>query len=335
VPCGEREPSQWLATLASQLGWELERLRARPAADAVPGAPLGPHDSQGAHERALWGQPAGRPGFALRVPPRPAGQLGLKLSTLGAVFHDAFALVCESLALGDPLYDRERMELGTELHALLAELATLLPAEWLGHLDGRLPGWIAAGPDALARVERRRTAAALREAIAAEAAAIAPQLGSTAERPVEVPIPVPGHGVLTLNGKIDRLDRLPGGGVRLVDYKLGAASRYAQALRDGAEAQVLGYLAGLQATGERVEAAYYLSLADGRRAGFGVLPGKGGKGVDLVEAGPRLAALGAAIARLADGEAVADPEAGGPYAPIARSDEARLDLGGEAAEGEP
>ena len=42
----------------------------------------------------------------------------------------------------------------------------------------------------------------------------------------EVELPLPSGGVIRLRGAIDRLDALPSGGLRVVDYKTGAANRF-------------------------------------------------------------------------------------------------------------
>ena len=129
IPCGDREPCAWLGTLCDQLGWDLETLREDAGGEAVPGAPLGPHDAQGIHERALWSVTPGTPSFTFRVPPATdLTELQLKVSSLGTVFRDAFAAVCDRLCLGEALVDQEVMDKGSDLHAVLAEMAQQPPS---------------------------------------------------------------------------------------------------------------------------------------------------------------------------------------------------------------
>jgi RecB family exonuclease len=335
IPCGEREPCAWLGTLCDQVGWDLEELRQDAGAEAVPGAPLGLHDAQGAHERALWSGAPGSPSFAFRVPPTSdLARLGLKISALGAVFRDAFAVVCDRLCLGEPLMDRETLEEGTELHRQLAELRSHPPAEWAREVPRLLETWIVAAPDELKRVERERRTRRVVEVMSQEAQAAATATAHACEDRRRVQIAVPGHQPLMLNGSIDRVDHLPGGRVRLIDYKRGAISAQMQALKDGTDGQLLGYLLAAQAAGWQPEGAYYLSLRDGARAGWGTIPTPDGRqaskaGVDLAELDRLAGELGRAIAALAGGVAAADPDgrSGRDYAPIARIDERRLDLG--------
>jgi len=337
IPCGEREPCAWLGTLCDQLGWDLEKLRADAGAEAVPGAPLGPQDAQGAHERALWSLTPHSPSFIFRVPPTPRLQeLELKVSTLGTVFRDAFAVVCDRLCLGAPLVDQEVMDEGSDLHALLATMAKQPPALWMQELATLLPRWIAGAPDALKRIERARRARRVVEVISEEIIPASDALTRETEDKRTVPIIVPGYDPLTLTGYIDRVDHLAGGRVRLIDYKRGALTSQLQALKDGSDGQLLGYLLAARAAGWQPEGAYYLSIRDGTRAGWGTIPTPGGKqaskaGVDLAELDHLAAELGQAIATLAEGIAAADPEgrSARDYAAIARVDERRLDLGGD------
>ncbi len=333
IPCGERVPSAWLGTICDQLGWDLAALREDAGGEAVPGAPQGPADAQGAHERALWLQPPGQPSFVFQVPPRAPGTLGLKASALGAVFRDGFALVCDRLCLGAPLIDREVMEEGSDLHALLARLVDLWPADWTQELKRLLPGWIAEAPDALKRIERQRRARRLSEAMAGEALVAGMAQESLAEYAGQVPLIIPRHGELVLRGYIDRVDRLPDGCVRLVDYKRGVIQDLSRALREGTDGQLLGYLLAAQAEGWTATGAYYFSLRDGTRQGWGVIPAPQGAkaGIDLQLLPQRAAELGLAIAELADGTARADRKgrSARDYAPMARLDERRLDLEGD------
>ncbi|MBA3700326.1 MAG: PD-(D/E)XK nuclease family protein [Planctomycetes bacterium] len=338
IPCGEREPCAWLGTICDQLGWDLEKLREDAGAEAVPGAPLGPHDAQGAHECALWSVAPGTPSFTFRVPPTTdLTHLGLKVSALGTLFRDAFAVVCDRLCLSEPLVDQEVMDEGSDLHVLLAKLAPLPPATWAQELARLLPEWIAKAPDALKRVERARRARNVVEVIASEAIPASDATQRKAEVKRTVPLDVPGHDPLVLTGYIDRVDHLADGRVRLIDYKRGALSNQMQALKDGSDGQLLGYLLAARAAGWPADGAYYLSLRDGARAGWGTIPTPAGRqaskvGVALTELDRLAVELGNAIALLAAGAAAADPEgrSARDYAAIARVDERRLDVGGEA-----
>ncbi len=344
IPCGEREPCAWLGTLADQLGWQLEDLRAAAGDEAVPGAPLGPGDSQGAHERALWGSAPGSPSFTFRVPPCAPQLLGLKASALGSVYRDGFALVCDRLALGEPLSDLERRDEGNALHQLLARLAPHPAASWPHVLGELLRVWVADAPDALVAGERARLARRVTATMAGESASAADALSHEAEVRVDIRIPVPGHEPLALRGSIDRLDTQPDGTVRLVDYKRGSLTALRSALDEERDGQLLAYLLGAEAKGLAPASAYYLGLGDGRRAGWGGVPTlKKGlpvltDGVPLAELERLAGGLGSAIAALAAGTAHADPDgrSASEYAPLARLDEQRLDQGGgdlDAAEG--
>jgi RecB family exonuclease len=165
--------------------------------------------------------------------------------------------------------------------------------------------------------------------------------GDAVERRAEdrrkLALDVPGHGQLTLTGYIDRVDHLADGRVRLIDYKRGALTTQIQALKEERDGQLLGYLLAARAAGWQAEGAYYLSIRDGTRAGWGIIPTPGGRqackeGVPLDELDRLATALGQAIAALADGTAAADPDgrSAQDYAAIARLDERRLDLGGQA-----
>jgi RecB family exonuclease len=230
--------------------------------------------------------------------------------------------------------DRETLEEGTELHRQLAELRSHPPAEWAREVPRLLETWIVAAPDELKRVERERRTRRVVEVMSQEAQAAATATAHACEDRRRVQIAVPGHQPLMLNGSIDRVDHLPGGRVRLIDYKRGAISAQMQALKDGTDGQLLGYLLAAQAAGWQPEGAYYLSLRDGARAGWGTIPTPDGRqaskaGVDLAELDRLAGELGRAIAALAGGVAAADPDgrSGRDYAPIARIDERRLDLG--------
>jgi hypothetical protein len=256
------------------------------------------------------------------------------------LFRDSFSVVCDRLVLGEPLIDRELMDEGEELHQLLATLAEMPPAQWEQELGRLLPSWIDAADDVLARSERGRYARRLARVLADEALAAAVTVTRAPEKKVAVTLPVPGHPDLRLNGKIDRLDRLGDGTARLVDYKRGSIADLAKALSAGIDGQLLAYLLAAQGAGLSVAGAYYLSLRTGVRAGWGAIPTPSGKkqskdGVDLATGSAATAALGRAIAELAAGTARADPDGrtARDYAPIARLDESRLDMGAEVDDG--
>ena len=337
IPCGDREPCAWLGTLADQLGWDLESLREDAGGEAVPGAPLGMADAQGAHEQALWSVTPGSPHFSFVVPPRLPADLRLKASALSALFRDSFATVCDRLCLADPLANLEFMDEGNDLHALLAKLVVHPPSQWSAELNRLLPEWIATSDDALTRIERNRLARRLSEVMMVEAVAAAQTARQEAEVPATIPLHIPGHPLLQLKGRIDRLDRLADGRVRLIDYKRGAISAQAKALAETIDGQLLGYLLGARAAGWDAECAYYLSLRAGARAGWGTIPTPIGKsatkdGSDLADLDRVAGELGKAIAELSAGIAHADADgrSASNYAPIARLDERRLDLGGES-----
>ena len=340
IPCGEREPCAWLGTLCDQLGWDLDKLREDSGGEAVPGAPLGAHDAQGAHERALWSVAPGSPRFTFRVPPTAPSTLGLKASSLGVLFRDSFAVVCDRLALGDPFVNQELMAEGSDLHQVLTDLAVHPPSAWNSELPKLLALWVADAPDALARAERGRLSRRVLAVMADEAQAAAGTLSREPELQADVPLAIPGHEPLILHGRIDRLDRLEDGAVRLVDYKRGAITTLAKALSEGIDGQLLAYLLAAHAAGWRAESAYYLSLRSGARAGWGTIPTPSGKqptknGNDLATLADAAAALGHVIAELAAGTAHADRDgrSAADYAPIARLDEHRLDLGVAGAGG--
>jgi hypothetical protein len=107
-------------------------------------------------------------------------------------------------------------------------------------------------------------------------------------------------------------------------------------LTNSIDGQLLGYLLGARAAGWDAESAYYLSLRAGTRAGWGTIPTPTSKnatkeGSDLAELDRVAGELGEAIAELASGIAHADADgrSASDYAPIARLDELRLDVGGE------
>jgi RecB family exonuclease len=285
----------------------------------------------------LWSVAPGSPSFTFRVTPTTElKSLGLKVSALGTVFRDAFAVVCDRLFVGEPLVDQEVMDEGSDLHALLAKLVHVPPSAWAQELAHLLPPWIANAPDALKRIERARRARRVVEVITAEAIPAADATTRAAEVRQSVPIAVPGFAPLVLTGYIDRVDHLAAGRVRLIDYKRGALTTQVQALKDESDGQLLGYLLAARAAGWQADGAYYLSLRDGTRAGWGTIPTPGGKqaskaGVDVNELERLAGELGQAISALAAGTAAADPDgrSARDYAAIARVDERRLDVGGD------
>jgi RecB family exonuclease len=229
------------------------------------------------------------------------------------------------------------MDVGSDLHAVLAEMAKQPPSGWVQALSMMLPKWIAGAPDALKRIERARRAKRVVEVITDEVVPASDAVERQAEVKRRLTLDVPKHDPLPLAGYIDRVDHLADGRVRLIDYKRGALTTQIKALKEEGDGQLLGYLLAARAAGWRPDGAYYLSIRDGARAGWGTIPTPGGRsaskeGVALAELDRLAAALGAAIAALADGTATADPEgrSAQDYAAIARVDERRLDLGGQA-----
>jgi RecB family exonuclease len=338
IPCGEREANPWLGSICEQAGWDLEQLRCGVADEAVPGAPLGNYDAQGAHEHALWSVTPANPQFTFRVPAQPPHQWGIKASGLSAVFHDSFSLVCDHLCLSEPLLDRDVMEEGNELHDVLAELANHPPSAWAHQLPTLLHNWVVTCDDLLKQAERRRLAVRVIEVMTAEAQTVAEAKHVEAEKSVVVPITIPDHEPLRLRGRIDRVDHLHDGSVRVVDYKRGAITTQASQLAKGSDGQLLGYLLAAAANNWPVSGAYYLSLRAGTRAGWGTIPTPSGKkpskpGQDLAEVESVTNELGRCLAELASGITHADPEgrSAADYAPIARLDEHRLQAGEETS----
>ncbi|MBA3710488.1 MAG: PD-(D/E)XK nuclease family protein [Planctomycetes bacterium] len=147
--------------------------------------------------------------------------------------------------------------------------------------------------------------------------------------------------ILKLRGLADRIDRRPDGSARVVDYKFAQVARFRSALRHGWEGQLAAYAAAVAVDGTVIAGAHYRALRDGKAAGYaGAAAGpKLPKETALVADLPgRIAALGEAIARLASGIAETDPAEGlcatRGFAPIARLDEARLDLDGGSSDDE-
>ena len=298
IPCGERQGSAWLATIAEQAGWDLEALRGQPDAEAVAGAPLGPTDSLGTAEQALWQGPRRTPSLHFHVPPRAPTDLGLRVSTLDRAIGDTFALVCDRLALGEVLQNRVALDDGNELHALLRDLAQHPPEAWPTAVEGLLEAWFAAAPDALERAARQRRAPVLRTIVAKEAG-VASGARIDAERKVSVELDLGFLGRLTLTGRADRLDHLPDGSTAVVDYKRGRQERHRQLVKEQREAQVTAYLIGLRQAGATLAGGAFVTLADGKRVAVDL------EGLDArwnaVLAGIVTLAGGAATARAVDG----------------------------------
>jgi RecB family exonuclease len=319
VPCGERQPSAWLATIAEQAGWDIEKLRAAPDAEAVAGAPLGPADSLGAHEVALWDRPARQPSLTFRVPPCPPAELGLRASGLDLALGDTFALVCQRFALGPLLQDRRLMEDGNALHDLLKHLAVLPPPQWPVGFETLAAAWTEADAEPLAQAARRQRLPRLRQVVAAEAdhaagAAVAAEVALT------IPLDLGEQGRLALRGRADRLDRHGDGTVSVIDYKRGGAQSHRAKVADGREAQVLAYIQALRAMGERVREGVFVPLADGKRVA-----------VDLEGAAERWAEVCRALAELAAGTAVARRDGACPPAVIRAAEYAEPSATGEDA----
>ncbi len=332
VPCGEREPSPWLATIAAQAGWDLAAERLRSADEAVPGAPLGPSDSLGEHEAALWG-PVSRPRFVFAVPTRAPESLGVSASSLNDLLQDPFAFVLGRLELTSPLQDASARRDGEELHRLIERVSAEPPERWEEVLGDLLDEWVMAAVDPFARSQRARLIPTVTAALAEEAVLAA---GCAIEREPVLDICIPvGSTALRLRGKADRIDRLPDGSARIVDYKFASVSRYRAVVRLGWEGQLAAYAAAAASDGTRIAGAHYRALRDGKAAGYaGPIPGpKLPKETAVVADLPaRTIRLGEAIASLASGLAATDPDEGlcsqRGFAPIARLDEARLDLDG-------
>ena len=293
IPCGERQGSAWLATIAEQAGWDLEALRAQPDSEAVAGAPLGPADSLGAAEQALWLGPRRKPSLTFTVPPRAPAALGLRVSTLDRAIGDSFALVCDRLAVGEVLQNRAALDDGNELHALLRDLAEHAPEAWPTAVEPLLEAWFAAAPDALERAARQRRAPVLRTIVVKEAG-VASGARVDPERKVPVELDLGALGTLTLTGRADRLDHLPDGSTAVVDYKRGRQERHRQLIKEQREAQVTAYLVGLRQAGATLAGGAFVTLADGKRVA-----------VDLEGLDVRWSAVLAGIVALAEGTATA------------------------------
>lgn len=348
IGCGERQPSPWLTTVAQQLGWNLENERAKESAEIMPGAPLGPADSQGPAEQALW-QKVGQPSFAFMVPAGKASDLALRASQLNDLLCDSFAVVCDRMRCRAPFTDRARQDLGIQFHKILAGITanqkTLSPVA----CEQALARWIDAAGDQVERALRRHAARGVVAAIEKEAAlfAGAPAYEMAAEREIAISLKT-ATGALSIKGIADRIDRFADGSARIVDYKIGAIQGYRDLLNAEQEGQLLAYAIGLRQEGLLVVGAHYRGLVDGNVAGYrdqGAWYAFGNAhnsypGIGVDEFAEREARLVTAIDTLAAGSASTGVDglcADRGFAPIARLDEARLDLqagegAGEAAE---
>ena len=334
IPCGERVPSPWLGGLCAQLGVDLVAERSRSAAEAVPGAPLGPSDSQGEHERALWGQAVRRPSFRFQLPERAPETLQVTASRLNDLLHDPFAFVLTTLRVMPALDAVQRRLDGQELHAVLSRLAGQPAAGWDARGRELVEEWIGLAADPLGAVMRRRHSQQVLAALAAEAVLVQ-DCQSEGERQLVIPIPHPDPGggvLLTLRGTADRIDRWADGTQRIVDYKFATVPAYRHLLRSSHEGQLAAYAAALVSQGITVTSAHYRGLLDGDAAGYRGPSSPVQLGQDpppIEQLGERLAAIGQAILAISAGTAATDPadglcEARG-FAPVARLDEARLE----------
>ncbi len=314
IPGGERAPAGWLGLLAAQMGLNLEHERERLAFEAVPGAPLGPDDSQGEHEVVLWSSPdapALRSG-RFQFPALSPDQLGLKPSALNGLRQNSFAWWCERLDLGDSLDDLTRREDGIQVHALLAHLHQHPPQDWSAVIARELPAWVAQGRDHLERAQRQRLTPRLLATVATEAeqASAAGVTTCSAERRVQVALRLLDDSCVALSGVVDRLDDSPAG-LRLVDYKNSGISRFQTLIKEQDEGQLLAYRRGLaEETGRGILAAAYLALRTNSRTGYGAVTTASGKktiGLDGAATDAAEEALRHAIAALIAGDVAGDP----------------------------
>ena len=326
IPCGEREPGAWLAAILGQAGRDLEHERTQAGAEAVPGAPTGHADSQGEHEWALWAPPRRAP-TALRVPPRAPAALGLRASRLNQLGGDAFSAVLDHLRPAAPLTESPAIRRGLDLHRLLAGVVASPPPAWRSALAAAGRTYVEEASDPFDRVRRRALLRRLDHLLKREIGergrpgngwSPLPADGMAAgEVTVVARIPLPDGGHLDLTGRADRVDTLADGTRRVVDWKLGSNPRYRSAIADGTEGQLAAYAAGLSTPEHPVTAAWYATVGDGGAAPY----------ADAAALAAALVRLGAAVARLAAGEATVDADgvSGERYAPIARTAEMALD----------
>ena len=324
IPCGEREPSAWVAALLAQAGGDLEHERQRAAAEVVPGAPLGSDDSMGAHELALWHSAPRQPPRLLRVPVTAPDQLGLRPSRLNQVVADSFSVWCDKLALQPILAHAPAIAAGQRMHALLAEVVVTPPAQWPNALRSAAARLRSTCRDAADEVAFDRLVRRIGKLLARECGDYGRPTGGFTPVPagatcatevaVQCALTLPDGRSLTLKGRVDRIDLLPDGSRRVVDWKLGSAGEYRSLIKAGQEGQLAAYAAGLAADGQGpVTGAWYATVADGKNASY----------PDAVVLSSALTAVAAAIVTLAGGEASVDEEgvSGQRYAPIVRAAE--------------
>jgi RecB family exonuclease len=337
ICCGDRVPSPWLASLSTQLGWDLVAERKMESNEITPGAPLDRGESQGPAERELW-QDITAPTFTFKVPVSAAGELGLKASELNDLLQDSFAWVCNQMQCGPSLSDRSSMEVGSQLHALLAGLTKAGKLFSPPDLERAVEDWIRNPPDPVERALRRRHARGLAESIVKEQELFANAPAGWVmlpEQKVEIALSA-ASGKFKLSGRVDRIDQFHGGQTRIVDYKSGSTSRR-DLLNNGVEGQLLAYAIGLRQQGGTVIGAHYRNLRNAQVAGYRAAnawyrfsaASNGYEGVDVAEFDERQKLLIVAIDTLAGGQAsTSDNGLCGDYgyAPIARLDEAKLDL---------
>ncbi len=330
VPCGTREPSPVLGALLAQAGRDLARERADGAGEVAPGAPLGPDDSQGPGEAALW-QPRRQVSFRFRLPCRTPGELRLSASRLNDLLQDPMAMVLDALCLHPPLQDGSFNRDGEQLHLLLARMAAEPPERW--RPDAVVREWIElAQADPLQHAARSRLSEVLETALSEEREralgwVVLPEHAVSIRIPVLMP---DGPASVLLRGRADRVDTRERQ-ARLVDYKLSPATRRRVLVRRRWEGQLAAYAAGLHEQQFEIAGAYYLCLKDGDAAGYGgpAAPAKLGAGAATVaDLDRQLERIGSAIATLAAGEAATDPQDGlcedRGFASLVRLQEARL-----------
>lgn len=175
-------------------------------------------------------RPWERPAFA---PPAAARPHRLTISDVATLIADPYSFYAQRilrLRVLEPLEQEPgAADFGNLVHAAIHRFLGALPPTWPGEAEAaRL--WEAASRDAEADAQLRPAMAALwRPRLArvggfvrgVEAARRPGQLSAKAEVRARWDLRRPG-GVATLEGRADRVDLLPDGAVRLVDYKTGA-----------------------------------------------------------------------------------------------------------------
>ncbi|HZH46442.1 MAG TPA: PD-(D/E)XK nuclease family protein, partial [Roseococcus sp.] len=175
-------------------------------------------------------RPAERPAFA---PPAEARPHRLTISDVGTLIADPYAFYAQRilrLRVLDPLEQEPgAADYGNLVHAAIHRFLGALPPTWPGEAEAaRL--WddaaLVAEDDAqlrpaMAAMWRPRLARIGGFVRGLEAARRPGQLGARAEIRARWPLRRPG-GTVILEGRADRLDILPSGALRLVDYKTGA-----------------------------------------------------------------------------------------------------------------